>query len=263
MSNDGLKIFLQRQNCSDASHCTFTLLWPFLVCNMKIHVKTFGRLRRHWMQNLQRPREIRGGHKSTQSVNASMWQRWPIPAQHTHTFCFVLQSYRVEAEAGFFRQTDIEASPVQCKPVEYKIYILCKVSIVTKGSTLDIHSWQRFLIDWYYTHHTVCWETMWCATSPEFCKTIFEVDFATETVLPTWVVCRLITKSAQISAVGLLIIVFLSRPMLKTLLYSNAILQDIVQYCAEVQYCRIFCTVAQWCKAQPCSRIRCIQEFAL
>ena len=86
MSNDGLKIFLQRQNCSDASHCTFTLLWPFLVCNMKIHVKTFGRLRRHWMQNLQRPREIRGGHKSTQSVNASMWQRWPIPAQHTHNF---------------------------------------------------------------------------------------------------------------------------------------------------------------------------------
>ena len=182
---------------------------------------------------------------------------------HTHTICFVLQSYRVEAEAGSFQQTDIEASPVQCKPVEYKIYILCKVSIVTKGSTLDIHSWQRFLIDWYYTHHTVCWETMWCATSPEFCKTIFEVDFATETVLPTWVVCRLITKSAQISAVGLLIIVFLSRPMLKTLLYSNAILQDIVQYCAEVQYCRIFCTVAQWCKAQPCSRIRCIQEFAL
>ena len=64
---------------------------------------------------------------------------FPFSHAARHTFCFVLQSYRVEAEAGFFQQTDNEASPVQCKPVEYKIYILCKVSIVTKGSTLDIH----------------------------------------------------------------------------------------------------------------------------
>ena len=113
MSNDGLKIFLQRQNCSDASHCTFTLLWPFLVCNMKIHVKTFGRLRRHWMQNLQRPREIRGGHKSTQSVNASMWQRWPIPAQHTHTH-FVLCYNLIELKLKLVSSSKLILKPVQC-----------------------------------------------------------------------------------------------------------------------------------------------------
>ena len=194
-----------------------------------------------------------------------MWQRWPIPAQHTHTQ-FVLCYNLIELKLKLVPSSKLILKPVQCSASQlstrYIFYARYQLSQKDQHwiFTLDNVFWS---IDITHTTRSAEKQCDVPRMIPEFSKTIFEVDFATETVLPTWVVCRLITKSAQISAVGLLIIVFLSRPMLKTLLYSNAILQDIVQYCAEVQYCRIFCTVAQWCKAQPCSRIRCIQEFAL
>ena len=117
MSNDGLKIFLQRQNCSDASHCTFTLLWPFLVCNMKIHVKTFGRLRRHWMQNLQRPREIRvvGGEEATKALNRWMLQCGKDdPFLHSTHTQFVLCYNPIELKLKLVSSSKLILKPVQC-----------------------------------------------------------------------------------------------------------------------------------------------------